>query len=185
MTLPNVALGDPHVSAHNDERSAINALQDAVETSTLNKVDRLSERTPATAVTGPLWRSNFVGTLASTMSNVVEHWQGSRLVAWANEWGAARFRPGYTGYADAGVRFIIEPDDFTGTSGGGGAAIEIVDRRIPDGPDRKRWRRMWEDGSLQRNGITMNDSIVLADSESVPVGLPINTIVIFVPDPVE
>ena len=28
MTLPEVALGDPHVSAHNNERSAINALQD-------------------------------------------------------------------------------------------------------------------------------------------------------------
>ena len=28
MTLPDVALNDPHVAAHNDEREAINKLQD-------------------------------------------------------------------------------------------------------------------------------------------------------------
>jgi hypothetical protein len=97
--------------------------------------------------------------------------------SWSNEWGALRGTSPY-GWGDALVRGVIETTDVINE----GNAFEIVDRNLPAGLGRQRWGRQWTTGALVRNGIVMNDVIILTESETIPADLPSGTVIVRIED---
>ena len=97
------------------------------------------------------------------------------LRSWFNEWGALRFRNPYSGWADAGVRFINGQGDNTA-----GNMIELEDRRTgaPTDGTKVLWGRHWSDGHLTRNGLAMADTIILTKTGTVPSNLPAGTVIV-------
>lgn len=141
-------------------QAAITTLEGLIASggSATTKIDKIDTRT----VTGAARRLNLNYTVATSDPNLSEVAINSKVVSWDNEWGALRGRVPYTGYADALVRAIIETGDFTGSGGAFGNAMEIIDRRIADGPARQRWGRRWADGGLVREGNLLPDTYIQA-----------------------
>lgn len=127
------------------------------------------------------WRTDFTGTLTTSVGNVFEHYVNGTLRSWANEWGALRGRTPYTNYADALVRAIIESGDYIGLTGNGGNAIEIVDRTLPATVERQVYGRRWNGGRLVRKGVEVTEEYVWTVGDADPtsggtVALPVGAV---------
>lgn len=113
----------------------------------------------------PRWKTTFAATLTVNMANIVEHWIGSKLVGWQNEWGALRGRNPYPTYGDSLLRGIIMDGDFVSN----GNFAELVDRRAGmTAPRNQLWARRWFDGRLVRNGIPHIDVYYHQGSGPIP-----------------
>ncbi len=137
----------------------------------------VDQRALTTSETAPAWKTVLTGTLVTTLQNIVEHWVGSTMQSWSNEWGALRGRQPYPAYVDALVRAIIQTGDnvTTGAGASGGCTVELVDRR---GTETTLWGRKWNGGDLVRNNVVMADTYVTTYTDptadpnysSLPVG---------------
>ena len=147
--------------------SQVSAATDAAA----GKLDRTGTFTEPPSAT--LFRRDLNFAVATNQKNLTE-WAIQGVVrAYQNEWGAWRFRAGvYPSFSDSGVRFIVEPGDYTGTGGTGGNAIEIVNRNLPEGVGRQVWGRRWLTGQLIRNGSLFGDLYIHTGGPGAP--LPAN-----------
>lgn len=180
MALPDVALHDPHVEAHNDERHAINDLEDAVVENTgilsaivstlTNKLDKVFARTDEDE--NPVFKTEFTGVFDSEIPNIMEHWVNGTMHAGINEWGAVRgWRIPFT---DALVRAIRVNGD--GGSIDNAICFHIDDRRT-GAIARDVYGRRYN-GTLVRNGLNMADCYVReSDQDPIPEELPAGTLV--------
>ena len=125
-----------------------------------------------------MWETQFTGTFDTGQADIARHRVGGVIRSWQNEWGALRGRNPFAAYADALVRAVIESGDFVSD----GNAFEIVDRTLEAGPIRQKWGRRWN-GTLVRNGLLLNDSIVLDHDDPVPDDLPTGTIIVRLEEP--
>lgn len=172
---PTGAISATNVQAAIAEVASEAAATDVALVSSLSgKLDKTG--TLASVSSGPLFRRDLNYTMATTQPNLFEFAVNGSVRSWLNEWGALRGRNPYPTFNDALVRAIIEPGDSIQT---GGNAVEIVDRRLPDGAARQVWGRRWSDGRLVRNGNLMTDVYWHLDPEEpLPDNLPVPCLVI-------
>lgn len=152
--------------------SQVDSLTAAAVTHANGKVTRVDDPWDETSTT-PRWRTSFIGTFATTVENLVEHWINGTLAAYLNEWGALRGSSPYSGAGDPLVRAIHTSTD--GVTGGN--ALEISDRT--GSPNITVWGRNWVTGKLIRNGYSVRETYTWKTGDSDPtsggtVSLPPN-----------
>lgn len=128
--------------------------------------------------TQPARRIELDFPLATSNPNLEEvRDERDEIITWFNEAGQYRFRNGYSTWADAGVRGIIEPGDYVGTANAGGNFMELVDRNLPDTAARKLWGVRWETGKMVRQGVEVPD-LVVRQAASDPITAPANSVIV-------
>lgn len=94
----------------------------------------------------------------------------NELQCWRNEGGFLRGTPAAYYKDDALVRAVPRTDLVAQT----GSALEIQNAART----ATMWGRRWLDGKLVRNGVVMNDVLVLATGAAVPAGTPAGTVIV-------
>lgn len=135
------------------------------------KLDKVFARTASDS--SPSWRTNFTGSLSTSVQNIVEHWINGVRTAGDNEWGGLR---GWSiPYPDALVRAIRADGD--GLGSGTAPCFHINERRTGQSVIHI-YARTYA-GQLIRNDINLSDTYIReAGDNTIPAELPANTLVV-------